>query len=408
MWVGGPGSWSDATKWSKQQVPGLATRDYACIPQGSDVVIDDQSPRVDLNLLELGRGARLTLRPGTALFLWADQNEVRSITKRDSVIELDGATLGGGGRLHVIGTLDAHESTTGSRAVLTTRPEDSSYAGPRGILEIGDEGLLDVHGSSSLRLSTAYIVDVHGKARLRDSAGLVADHGTTFMLQQHYFGSGLGKLVVLNDGDFAVGRTADVEVPPTFVNRGRIAKRGQGLTIIEGQYYGPDGKVSGDPGRQGGAAPGLDRAEHGELGDLHLGPGPAGRLDPATGHRPRRGEGQHRAAGRRVQVAGAIGVPMKVHATGMLANVADPAVIELRYDASLFAGPGAPARRPGGPRGGARRGAERFVPVVPTCLGFGAMPLGATSCLDRSASRTEDGGVVMVVRTTTTSRWIIR
>ena len=55
---------------------------------------------------------------------------------------------------------------------------------------------------------------MHGKARLRDSAGLVADHGTTFMLQQHYFGSGLGKLVVLNDGDFAVGRTAGVQVPP--------------------------------------------------------------------------------------------------------------------------------------------------------------------------------------------------
>ena len=41
-----------------------------------------------------------------------------------------------------------------------------------------------------------------------------------------------------------------------------------------------------------------------------------------------------------MRVSGALGVPM-VHATGMLANVADPAVIELRYDASLFAGPGA-------------------------------------------------------------------
>ena len=46
--------------------------------------------------------------------------------------------------------------------------------------------------------------------------------------------------------------------------------------------------------------------------------------------------------------------------------------------------------------------------VIPACLGLGAMPLGATSCLDRSSSRTEDGGVVMVVRSTTTSRWIIR
>ena len=408
-WVGGPGSWSDATKWSKQQVPGLATRDYACIPQGSDVVIDDQSPRVDLDLLELGRGARLTLRPGTALYLWADQNVVRSITKRDSVIELDGATLGGGGRLHVIGTLDAHESTTGSPAVLTTHPEDSSYAGPRGILEIGDEGLLDVHGSSSLRLSTQYVVDVHGKARLRDSAGLVADHGTTFMLQQHYFGSGLGKLVVLNDGDFAVGQSAGVQALPTFVNRGRIAKRAQGLTTIEGLYFGDDGKVSGDavadelqlppPIVQG--TPSTESsgtstsAQDPQVASIQLPVtdpnGAEATIEPLDG----------------VQVRGAIGVPMKVHARGMLASVADPAVIELRYDASLFTGPGTLRADPAVLEVKHAEGPNATYFVIPTCLGRGAMPLRATSCLDRSTSRTEDGGVVMVVRTTTTSRWII-
>ena len=408
LWLGGPGSWSDATKWSKQQVPGLATRDYACIPQGSDVVIDDQSPRVDLDLLELGRGARLTLRPGTALYLWADQNEFRSITKRDSVIELDGATLGGGGRLHVIGTLDAHESTTGSPAVLTTRPEDSSYAGPRGILEIGDEGLLDVHGSSSLRLSTAYIVDVHGKARLRDKAGLVADHGTTFMLQPHYFGSGLGKLVILNDGDFKVGRTAGVETLPTFVNRGRIAKRGQGLSSIQGTYYGADGKLSGDAGGNGAflippvvayedteSSGTSTSAQDPQVASIRLPAtdpdGAEATIEPLDG----------------VQVSGALGVPMKVHATGMLASVADPAVIELRYDASLFAGPGALPADPQVLEVKHAEGPKATYSVIPTCLGLGAMPLGATSCLDRSASRTEDGGVVMVVRSTTTSRWII-
>ena len=105
---------------------------------------------------------------------------------------------------------------------------------------------------------------------------------------------------------------------------------------------------------------------------------------------------------------GAIGVPMKVHATGMLANVADPAVIELRYDASLFDGSGRPARRPGGPRGEARRGADAPYTDIPTCLGRGAMPLGAISCLDRL--REPHRGrqhLVMVVRTTTTSSWII-
>ena len=307
----------------------------------------------------------------------------------------------------MIGTLDAHESTTGSPAVLTTRPEDSSYAGPRGILEIGDEGLLDVHGSSSLRLSTAYIVDVHGKARLRDSAGLVADHGTTFMLQQHYFGSGLGKLVVLNDGDFAVGGAADVQAAPTFVNRGRIAKRGPGLTTIEGRYYDDGGIGVGGPRRQQGAAPAADVQTPGDLGTATSAQDPQVGLDPAAGHRPGCAEASIEPLDG-VQVRGAIGVPMKVHATGMLANVADPAVIELRYDASLFQ---VRAPRPPDPAVLDVRHAEgpnaRYF-VIPNCLGYGAMPLGETSCLDQTASRTEDGGVVMVVRTTTTSRWIIR
>ena len=73
---------------------------------------------------------------------------------------------------------------------------------------------------------------------------------------------------------------------------------------------------------------------------------------------------------------------------------ADPAVIELRYDASLFTGPGTPPAGPGGPRGGARRGA-RTPPTsdIPNCCG----PRGHAARRDllpgrRSASRTEDGG----------------
>ena len=43
---------------------------------------------------------------------------------------------------------------------------------------------------------------------MSDDSGIVADNGTTFMLQKHYYGTGLGKLVILNDGDFAAGRAA--------------------------------------------------------------------------------------------------------------------------------------------------------------------------------------------------------
>ncbi len=83
-----------------------------------------------------------------------------------------------------------------------------------------------------------------------DDSGLVADNGTTMMLQPHYFGPGVGKLIILNDGDFMGGAKAGINRPPTLVNRGRIAKRGQGLTEIRGQYFG-NGKISGDAGGNG-------------------------------------------------------------------------------------------------------------------------------------------------------------
>ena len=67
---------------------------------------------------------------------------------------------------------------------------------------------------------------------------------------------------------------------------------------------------------------------------------------------------------------------MKVHATGMLANVADPAVIELRYDASLFTGPGALPADPAVLEVGHAEGPNDPYFVIPTCLGRGAMPLG--------------------------------
>ena len=73
-----------------------------------------------------------------------------------------------------------------------------------------------------------------------------------------------------------------------------------------------------------------------------------------------------------------------------------------------FTGPGASPADPGVLDVSHAKGPAAPYTVIKTCLGYGAMPLGETSCLDQSASRTEDGGVVMVVRTTTTSRWIIR
>jgi hypothetical protein len=410
-WLGGAGSWSDASHWSRGTVPGLSSRDYACIPSGSDVVIDDLAPRIDLDLLELGLSSHLTLRPGTALYLWGPQDIVRSITKRGSVIEVDGATLGGGGRLHVIGTLTVHQSTTGSPARLTSYAEGDTYTGPAGILEIGDEGTLDVRGGSDVRMANDYIVDVHGRARLRDNAGLVADHGTTFLLQKHYYGPGVGRLVIFNDRGFLEGKEVGSEPLATFVNRGRIAKReSKGTSRIRARYVDagelrvrsgtlalPNKKVTpdvyGTPPTPG-CPPTVACTDPQQTAQLHA---PASDIDGIVDVSIEELEGE--------PVKGAVGVPMKVHADDLDATVADPAVIKLRYDLNVFKNAGRSADPAGLTVAHANGPDDPFV-VIPSCDGTG-IPLGAFACLDRSASRKVAGAVVLVVRTIDTSRWIV-
>jgi hypothetical protein len=374
-------------------------------------VIDDLAPRIDLDLLELGLSARLTLRPGTALYLWGDQDIMRSITKRGSVIEADGATLGGGGRLHVIGTLTIHQSTTGSPALLTTHPDSDSYTGPAGILEIGDEGTLDVRGSSDVRIANDYIVDIHGRARLRDRAGLVADHGTTFMLQKHYYGPGVGRLVILNDRGFLEGQAVGSEPLATFVNRGRLVKReSKGTSRIRARYVDagdirvqsgtlvlPHKKVTPSvygPAITPGCPPTIPCTDPQQNAQLHA---PASDTDGVTDVTIEELVSE--------PVKGTVGFPMKVHADDLDATVADPAVIQLRYNLAVFKGAGRAADLATLTVAHANGPDDPFV-VIPSCEGTG-IPLGAFACLDRAASRKRDGAVVLVVRTTDTSRWVV-
>ena len=99
--------------------------------------------------------------------------------------------------------------------MLATSPHRTTYAGAPGILEIGDEGFAR-HPAARASLApvrrgtSSTCTARHGCAV---EASILADFGTTFMLQRHYFGPGVGKLIVLNDGDFAVGATAGSKGP---------------------------------------------------------------------------------------------------------------------------------------------------------------------------------------------------
>jgi hypothetical protein len=99
-------------------------------------------------------------------------------------------------------------------------------------------------------------------------------------------------------------------------------------------------------------------------------------------------------------------VPIEVDTSGLDVTAENPAVLKLRYDKSLF-GAGDPSADPAVLKvARAEDAADPYV-VLPDCLGV-VVPLGAAACVDRDASRREDGDVIMVVRTTATSRWIVR
>ncbi len=112
----------------------------------------------------------------------------------------------------------------------------SPSKGRTGLLEIADQGVLDVHGAGDVRLARKYVVDVRGLVQLRESAGLVADNGTTMLLQQHAYGS--GRRTPAHPQRPRVRHGADragIKRPAIFVNEGRIVKRdSQGTSRIDG------------------------------------------------------------------------------------------------------------------------------------------------------------------------------
>ena len=100
-----------------------------------------------------------------------------------------------------------------------------------------------------------------------------------------------------------------------------------------------------------------------------------------------------------------IGAVVQVDVTGLNATRARPAVLSLRYDASIRAG-----HTPLGTHVLRQHGTGSFV-RVPTCSSTGAIPSTATACVDRRSTSSRilsDGDLYMVIRTTGFSRWVAR
>jgi len=444
--TGEDADWENDANWSLGLSP-LHTPDddYVCIPGGGQPVIDGAAGQeADVAAFDVEGGARLTVNEGAKLFIDGDQAEQRSTVRRFGVLLLEGGAFGGPGRLDVRGSMFWRSLPTGAASIMTR--ECSTYSpacgepvpGPRGRLQVLPTGFLVVDGRG-VNLKDEYRIVSLGAVRLMNEAYIAADRGTSLDI-----GPG-GVLDLRNDGGYYEGMTQfGVESPSLLRNAGTIVKRaGEGTSVVQADYVQEDtGSVrvlsgtlalpSGVPapaevrrGRSYGTgacyAPGEGcevstfGAHEGDLGTL------GADLSSATLTVP--GATQPGSVGivvdekRAKADPGDLTGPVLAHAgQGLSATRSDPAVLTLRFDERLLDG-----RSWGEVQ--VFRQATRGKPFVrlPACRDGGAPPRGSVACVDRrgipgvsSKDVFDDEGpgsapdVVMVVRTTGTSRWVAR
>ncbi len=138
---GGDGQWSTAANWTNDQDPNLthASTGYVCIPSGAAVTMG-AGIQADIQAIDLQDGARLTLATGSKLYVYGDQATRPSVLRPTSSTYLSG-TLGGPGRIDLLGTMWWRSTPNGASTIATRdcaarsdvrRPGGRSERPPRG------------------------------------------------------------------------------------------------------------------------------------------------------------------------------------------------------------------------------------------------------------------------------------
>ncbi len=430
---GGDGQWSTAANWSNNLEPNLSygSSGYVCIPSWATVTMG-RGTQGDIQAFDVQGGATLRLATGSKLYVHGDQSTRPSILRPTAKMYLSGA-FGGPGRLDLLGTMwwrstDFGASTIATRNCSLGATCEGPVTGAAGLLEVGDTGLVHID-ERGVNLQDQYRIVVRGQVRLRNQGYIAADRGTAFELAAKSAAPGVGALVIANDGGYYEGRTLNgITALSSLVNGGRIVKTaGAGTSVVSATYSRtsagrlqvssgslafPDGTTQSAitaAGRSWGSGRCADAAYAcTPVTDVGVDVQNQSLQVPSTD-----------TNGATVQVtevtggpADRIGSQVQLHATGLEATPAAPAVVTLRYDSSLLNGKTWERIRI------YRRadGTTAYV-EVPSCDSEGRPPVGSVGCVDRRGLATssrnvaEPGGavdVIMVVRTTATSRWVGR
>ena len=442
---GADNRWENDDNWSLGIAPVRLEDPYVCIPAGGWPVIR-AGEEAQLAALDVAANGVLEVDPGGELFLYGPQLTPSTIRGR---VEVSGAAFGGPARVDVLGTLILRSLDPSAPATITTR-ECAYLPGPyrpgeepcvpgipilgeKGQIVVGDEGVVDVSGGKVI-LGDQYQLSVHGLLRVHDNGLLAADHGTRLdLLSPTVSSSGIGTLRFEDDGDYLEGNNFfGIAALGTVVNQGRIVKAGgAGTSIVTGAYSQPaPGAVTVSRGAlllpSGSSTPAMVGGGGAFGSGRCLLPGQSG-CEEQTFDLDRQNV-QFRvpttdSSGASVLVqeltttssAADIGFPVEAHATGLSTAAADPAILSLRYDERLLGGRGWTSvnvfRR--------ADGTTTYVELQP-CLPNGHPGTGQVACVDRrglaGSSRNvvdaegpgDSPDVIMVIRTTKTSRWVAR
>lgn len=434
---GGDGKWSTATNWSTNQEPNLTygATGYVCIPTGATVTMG-AGVQGDLQAVDVQEGATLRMSTGSKLYVFGDQATRASLVRPTARLFLSG-TLGGPGRVDLLGRMWWH-STTGGASTLATRDCalgascTGPVAGPTGLLAVGNSGVVQVDGLG-VNLEDQYGIVVRGQFRLSGKGYVAADRGTSVELAAKVGASGVGVLTLANDGGWYEGRTLNGSTTlSSFSNGGRIVKSGgTGTSVVSATYAATtagrvqvtSGTLVLPDGTTQAATVGAGRSYgNGRCATQAYGCVPTTDVGVDTQSETFTVPAAD-TNGASVQVtevadgpADRIGATVQLHATGLAATPSTPAVVVFRYDSSVLGGRSWRDVRVYRQADGTTAWVE-----VPSCDGQGAPPAGSVGCVDRRGLATSSRDVndpgdpagapvdaLVVVRTTGTSRWVGR
>ncbi len=433
------GLWTKNSNWDKGKAPGRkATRQVVCIRTAARVVLPvGAGQQVHVAAIDIGGGADVVVLRSNGLYVGASPKIAKSHVAAGSRLRLKGAALGGAGLIRAEGevVLDAIEGRTN---VLTTREcgavpapgsctTPPSTAGRVGTLLVTGGGRLRVNRGLTLVTDGYDVVVAGGQVLMAGAGGRVnADAGTSLTLRRARPVAGRPVQPVLvfeNDGGWFEGDDPFALDTPTRVslNAATVAKvDGTETSTIEGAVT--TRKVVRAEVQVGSLAVAiatpkvkttLDAGTTYSTGSCST-PGlgtyaceaSATTIDTevASVTLPESAPDTQVSISEDAAIASATDVAIEVTADDLDVTRRSPAVLKLRYDASVI---------------GVRTTASAAVDVwwkgafrtLSDCTASGDVPAKARACVDRRTGHSEiasDGDLVMEVHTLHFSRWIIR